>query len=33
MFYLDDGVIIGDVEDAFRVFQLIESEGPAVGLF
>ena len=29
---LDDGPIIGDVEDVFKVFQFIESEGPAVGL-
>ena len=28
VWYLDDGTIIGDVEDVFKVFQLIESEGP-----
>ena len=33
MWYLDDGTIIGDVEDVFKVFQFIESEGPARGLF
>ena len=32
MWYLDDGAIIGDMEDVFKVFQLIESEGPAIGL-
>jgi len=32
VWYLDDGTIIGDVEDVFKVFQLIESEGPARGL-
>ena len=32
VWYLDDGTIIGDVEDVFKVFQLIESEGPGVGL-
>jgi len=32
VWYLDDGTIIGDVEDVFKVFQLIESEGPAHGL-
>jgi hypothetical protein len=29
---LDDGTIIGDVEDVFKVFQFIESERPARGL-
>src|SRR4051794_34833083 len=32
VWYLDDGTIIGDVEDVFKVFQFIESEGPARGL-
>jgi Reverse transcriptase (RNA-dependent DNA polymerase) len=32
VWYLDDGTIIGDVEDVFKVFQFIECEGPAVGL-
>jgi len=32
VWYLDDGTIIGDVEDVFKVFQCIESEGPAGGL-
>ena len=33
VWYLDDGTIIGDVDDVFKVFQFIESEGPARGLF
>ena len=32
VWYLDDGTIIGDVEDVHKVFQLIEKEGPALGL-
>ena len=32
MWYLDDGTIIGDVKDVFKVFQLSESERPGVGL-
>ena len=32
VWYLDDGAIVGDVEDVFKVFQLIENEGPARGL-
>ena len=32
VWYLDDGTIIGDVEDVYKVFQLIEKEGPARGL-
>ena len=30
--YLDDGTIIGSVEDVHRVFELIQKEGPARGL-
>ena len=32
MWYLDDGTIIGDVDDVHKVFLLIETEGPALGL-
>ena len=32
MFYLDDGVIIGDIADVYQVFQLIQQNGPALGL-
>ena len=32
VWYLDDGTIIGSVEDVHRVFLLIEQEGPALGL-
>jgi ubiquitin carboxyl-terminal hydrolase 44/49 len=32
VWYLDDGTIIGNVADVFKVFQLIEMEGPARGL-
>jgi ubiquitin carboxyl-terminal hydrolase 44/49 len=33
VWYLDDGTIIGDVKDVHAVFQLIEKEGPALGLY
>ena len=32
VWYLDDGTIVGDVQDVFKVFELLRSEGPAVGL-
>ena len=32
VFYLDDGVIIGDIGDVYQVFQLIQQNGPALGL-
>ena len=32
VFYLDDGVIIGDIGDVYQVFQLIPQNGPALGL-
>ena len=32
VFYLDDGVIIGDIADVHQVFQLIQQNGPALGL-
>ena len=32
VFYLDDGVIIGNVHDVYQVFQLIQENGPALGL-
>ena len=32
VWYLDDGTIIGNVEDVFRVFELIRVEGPSLGL-
>jgi hypothetical protein len=32
VFYLDDGVIIGDIADVHQVFQLIQQQGPALGL-
>src|SRR4051794_40397508 len=32
VWYLDDGTIIGSVEDVHKVFELIEVEGPARGL-
>ena len=31
VWYLDDGAIIGSVEDVFKVFQLIEKEGACSG--
>ena len=33
VWYLDDGTIIGDVKDVHAVFQLIEKEGPSLGLY
>ena len=32
VFYLDDGVIISDIGDVYQVFQLIQQNGPALGL-
>src|SRR3954463_10200227 len=32
VWYLDDGTIIGSVEDVHKVFELIQKEGPARGL-
>ena len=32
VWYLDDGTIIGSVEDVHKVFELIQAEGPALGL-
>ena len=32
VFYLDDGTIIGGVDDVHNVFLLLEREGPALGL-
>jgi hypothetical protein len=32
VWYLDDGTIIGSVDDVHKVFELIQSEGPALGL-
>jgi len=32
VWYLDDGAIIGSVEDVFGVFELLQNEGPALGL-
>ena len=32
VWYLDDGTIIGAVEDVYKVFELIQKEGPARGL-
>src|SRR6478609_7380385 len=32
VWYLDDGTIIGLVEDVYKVFLLIQKEGPALGL-
>jgi hypothetical protein len=32
VWYLDDGTIIGDVGDVFKVFELIRAEGPSLGL-
>jgi len=33
VWYLDDGTIIGDVTDVHEVFQLIEQDGPPLGLY
>ena len=32
VWYLDDGTIVGCVEDVHKVFELIQCEGPALGL-
>ena len=32
VWYLDDGCIIGDKDDVFKVFELLREEGPALGL-
>jgi hypothetical protein len=32
VWYLDDGTIIGDIDDVHKVFELIQNEGPALGL-
>jgi len=32
VWYLDDGTIIGQMDDVYGVFLLLESEGPALGL-
>ena len=32
VFYLDDGLIIGDTADVYQVFKLIQQHGPALGL-
>jgi ubiquitin carboxyl-terminal hydrolase 44/49 len=32
VWYLDDGTIIGDKAEVFKVFELLEKEGPEVGL-
>jgi len=32
VWYLDDGTIIGAMEDVYKVFQLIQKDGPALGL-
>ena len=32
VWYLDDGTIIGSVEDVHKVFELIQRDGPALGL-
>jgi hypothetical protein len=32
VWYLDDGTIIGDKDDVFRVFELIRKDGPRLGL-
>ena len=32
VWYLDDGTIIGSVEDVHKVFELIQRDGPARGL-
>jgi hypothetical protein len=32
VWYLDDGTIIGSVEDVHKVFELIQKDGPALGL-
>ena len=32
VWYLDDGTIIGDMDDVHEVFELIAKEGPSLGL-
>jgi len=32
VWYLDDGTIIGQVDDVHQVFLLLEKDGPALGL-
>jgi hypothetical protein len=32
VWYLDDGCIVGDVNEVYEVFQLLQVEGPARGL-
>jgi hypothetical protein len=32
VWYLDDGTIIGHKDDVFKVFELLRTEGPKIGL-